>query len=72
MDWAIVIPIVLMSGVIGVVTANIFKDWAFKKADEKYNMLERPGRHLLRFLGWGILPVIPVSLVWGTFVAWVL
>lgn len=69
MNWFVLIPFVLGGAVIGVVTANVFKDWAFKKADEKYNMLDQPGKHLLRFLGFGLIPVIPIGLAWGTLCA---
>ena len=72
MSWVVMIPVILCGAVIGVTAANIFKDWAFEKADEKYNMLDQPGKHLLRFLGFGLIPVVPIGLAYGIFCAWVL
>jgi hypothetical protein len=51
----------------GAVTAIVvlifFGKWAFAKADEKYDVMENPFKHCLRFVGFSMIPVLPALLV---------
>jgi len=57
--------------VIGLVGVMLLKEWACKKAEEKYDLLDQPKRFIARAVVFVWLPILPFSLAWGLFCGFV-
>lgn len=63
MEWSIILWSALRGALTAIVVLFFCADWAMRKADEKFDIFERPFRHCLRFVGFAMLPILPVLLV---------
>lgn len=65
MEWSIILLNVFYGVVIGIGVLIFSAKWAFAKADAKYDVMDQPFKHCLRFVGFAMLPVLPVLLVFN-------
>ncbi len=63
MEWSVVLWSAFRGFATAIVVLIFFGRWAFDKADAKYDVLEQPFRHCLRFVGFSMIPVLPALLV---------
>lgn len=63
MEWSVVLWAALRGVVVGIVVLLFFAKWAFAKADEKYDVMDNPFKHCRRFVGFTMIPMLPVLIV---------
>lgn len=65
MEWSLILWAIFRGLVIGIVVMIFFGKWAFAKADAKYDVMDNPFKHCLRFIGFAMIPMIPTLLVFN-------
>lgn len=65
MDWSTILLSGFYGFVIGIVVLIFTAKWAFAKADAKYDVLDNPFRHCLRFVGFAMIPMLPTVLAFN-------